>query len=319
MHNLQGDVFGARLCGDPIIYAGRVVLVEREDVLLRFDNRLHARYITGQRVEIRFKLSRAVWRLFHQGLSYVSDDLARRVLFPSQDPNLAPRTARVNLSRTAFNRTVVENTQQWQVVSSIVDRSHQPYPYVVFGPPGTGKTTTLVEAIQQFVAIHRGLRVLVCAPTNAAADVLCLRLNSLNTTEMLRLMGHSRDPRDVESSLLPYTHREDDQFTTPSLATIEEKRVVVATLATASRLVNVGVAPRHFDLIVVDEAGQAMEPEIVAVVAPLNIPQARIMLVYIRHQEAGLRRHVVLATSRTSLIRSVPHVCNVCVCVHACR
>jgi superfamily I DNA and/or RNA helicase len=42
------------------------------------------------------------------------------------------------------------------------------------------------------------------------------------------------------------------------------------------RLVNVGLAAGNFDLIVVDEAGQAMEPEIVAVLAPLKIPQVKV-------------------------------------------
>jgi len=44
-------------------------------------------------------------------------------------------------------------------------------------------------------------------------------------------------------------------------------------ISTILRLVNVGLAEGHFNLIVVDEAGQAMEPEIVAVLAPLKIPQ----------------------------------------------
>ncbi len=45
---------------------------------------------------------------------------------------------------------------------------------LVHGPPGTGKTTTLVELIRQVV--RRGEKVLVCAPSNLAVDNLLERL-----------------------------------------------------------------------------------------------------------------------------------------------
>ena len=276
---LKGDFLNARLCGDKDKYKGRVDLVEREDVLLLFDTRLHDVYIKGRRVEIQFILNRGPWRLFYQGLQHVTPNLAKNVLFPSKPLPGSIGTWNL-LQRSPFNRSVRENPHQWRAVSCIVDRSHLPYPYIVFGPPGTGKTTTLVEAILQFVDNQPSLNVLVCAPTNTAADVLCSRLTQRNVSEMLRLMAFSRNPLEVDSKILPYTNLtkgpsspKDGQFAEPSANRIEQMKIVVTTLAMASRLINIGVPAGHFDLIVIDEAGQAMEAEIVAVVAPLQIPQ----------------------------------------------
>lgn len=48
-----------------------------------------------------------------------------------------------------FNHHLDNNPEQLKAVQHIVAGSSQPAPYVVFGPPGTGKTVTLVEAINQ--------------------------------------------------------------------------------------------------------------------------------------------------------------------------
>jgi ATP-dependent RNA/DNA helicase IGHMBP2 len=65
---------------------------------------------------------------------------------------------------------------------------------VVHGPPGTGKTTTLVEAIR--LTLQTEKQVLVCAPTNTAVDLLCEKLNNLGLN-VIRL-GH---PARISESL----------------------------------------------------------------------------------------------------------------------
>ncbi|MBL8815744.1 MAG: AAA family ATPase [Planctomyces sp.] len=57
---------------------------------------------------------------------------------------------------------------------------------IIHGPPGTGKTTTVVELIRQMV--ERGERVLACAPSNTAVDNLLERL--LATGEPAVRLGH---------------------------------------------------------------------------------------------------------------------------------
>ena len=57
---------------------------------------------------------------------------------------------------------------------------------VIHGPPGTGKTTTVVELIIQ--AIERGDKVLACAPSNTAVDNLLERL--INAKQRVVRVGH---------------------------------------------------------------------------------------------------------------------------------
>lgn len=70
---------------------------------------------------------------------------------------------------------------------------------IIHGPPGTGKTTTLVETINQLV--KREKQVLVCAPSNAACDLLAEKLaqKGLNT---IRIGNLSRiDPEILSLTL----------------------------------------------------------------------------------------------------------------------
>jgi ATP-dependent RNA/DNA helicase IGHMBP2 len=69
---------------------------------------------------------------------------------------------------------------------------------IIHGPPGTGKTTTLISAICQSLIKNR--QILVCAPSNAAVDLLVEKLldQGINT---LRI-GH---PARVDEKILSQT------------------------------------------------------------------------------------------------------------------
>jgi ATP-dependent RNA/DNA helicase IGHMBP2 len=69
---------------------------------------------------------------------------------------------------------------------------------IIHGPPGTGKTTTLVQAILE--TIRRERRVLVCAPSNTAVDLLTEKLAERGVN-VIRLGNPSR----VSSLLLQHT------------------------------------------------------------------------------------------------------------------
>ena len=70
---------------------------------------------------------------------------------------------------------------------------------IVHGPPGTGKTTTLVEAISE--TLNRETQVLVCAQSNAAVDWICEQLLARGIT-VLRV----GNPMRVSDNLLDATY-----------------------------------------------------------------------------------------------------------------
>ncbi|KAM9015412.1 DNA-binding protein SMUBP-2 isoform 1-T1 [Ara ararauna] len=99
------------------------------------------------------------------------------VLFFSAEPRAFSETKPLQL----YNNSLDES-QREAVSFSLAQRDLA----IIHGPPGTGKTTTLVEIILQ--AVQQGLKVLCCAPSNVAVDNLVERLAG-QSVRILRL-GH---------------------------------------------------------------------------------------------------------------------------------
>lgn len=84
--------------------------------------------------------------------------------------------------------------------------------FLIHGPPGTGKTATLVEIVRQllcpqipcFQAHAEPLRILVCGPSNLSVDNLVERLTHACPSPPLRLvrLGH---PARLIDTILPWT------------------------------------------------------------------------------------------------------------------
>ncbi len=96
---------------------------------------------------------------------------------------------------THYYQNEILNPSQNEAVNAIIMANDLA---LVHGPPGTGKTTTLVAAIHEMV--KRGEQILVCTPSNAAADHIAIELG-YKGMNVVRIGNVSR----VSNELLKYT------------------------------------------------------------------------------------------------------------------
>ncbi|XP_004642527.1 RNA helicase Mov10l1 [Octodon degus] len=155
-----------------------------------------------------------------------------------------------------FNALLNEN--QKLAVRRILSGDCRPLPYILFGPPGTGKTMTIIEAVLQVHHALQDSRILVCAPSNSAADLVCLRLHEskvLRPASMVRVNATCRFEETIIDAIKPYCRDGEDIWRASRF------RIIITTCSSAGLFYQIGVRVGHFTHVFVDEAGQASEPE----------------------------------------------------------
>ncbi|XP_033097182.1 putative helicase MOV-10 [Anneissia japonica] len=144
---LKGDhLFATLSVGER--YKGYVHRVEMEDLVLGFNSSLVKVYIRNSKFKIDFTFNRRPLMLQHRAVMQAIPNGLKHVLFPKKI-TAAKATLLNNATITFFNRDIKNNAEQSEAVRHITKGSSRPAPYLVFGPPGTGKTVTIVEAIKQ--------------------------------------------------------------------------------------------------------------------------------------------------------------------------
>ncbi|XP_048467759.1 putative helicase MOV-10 [Rhincodon typus] len=164
-------------------------------------------FINNMKFNIFFTFNRLPLRLQHRAAQLAKYTNLKDVLFPTYSDEQCIHPLEKSLA--FYDRSLEENPEQVAAVHCIVSGISRPAPYLVFGPPGTGKTVTIVEAIKQVLRCIPTAHILACAPTNSATDLLCQKLQKhVEKRHIYRLNAVSRNwdtiPQDVQTSVISW-------------------------------------------------------------------------------------------------------------------
>ncbi|XP_041457695.1 putative helicase MOV-10 [Lytechinus variegatus] len=284
---LRGDHLFARFSdkSDKKSYKGYVHRVEQENLVLGFHADFRNKYIQGMKVDIEFTFSRFPIRNQHQAVeSATVEGRLSDALFPGTGSKVGTKGQFSKIpelqafKRTLFDQKLSKNMEQVQAVHQIVTGTARPAPYLVFGPPGTGKTVTIVEAAKQVYHLLPESRILVSAPSNSAADLVAVRLLNKGTpiakTHLMRLYAPSRPLISIDPVLKEKKCCNLGAYDlyVPTKDEIMTKRIVVTTLVTAGRIALAQFPDNFFTHVFIDEAGHATEPEaLIALAGVMNL------------------------------------------------
>ncbi|KAK0609655.1 P-loop containing nucleoside triphosphate hydrolase protein, partial [Bombardia bombarda] len=220
--------------------------------------------------------------------SSASEYWIQSMLFPTEADCDVQADMQLGLfARPSFDSAL--NIEQRVAVENICSQNYGVVPYLISGPPGTGKTKTLIEtALQLINNVDNVSHILICAPSDPASDTLADRLRPLlKPHELLRLNRPTRGFTEVADALLPYCYVSNDMFSLPPFHQLMAYKIVVTSCRDASLLMYTRVtnsdlytvqqnlhrtihptdrapsskARLHWNALLIDEAAQSTEPE----------------------------------------------------------
>ncbi len=143
--------------------------------------------------------------------------------------------------------------------------------FLLWGPPGTGKTSMMLRHLAQYLMQDTQENVLFLAYTNRAVDEICEAIEAngeVMKSLYLRIGSRYSTHPDFHDNLLekqmePIKKRQDLKVL------IAQKRIFVATVASMNTRAEL-LQLKKFDTIIIDEASQILEPQIVGLLSQIK-------------------------------------------------
>jgi len=140
--------------------------------------------------------------------------------------------------------------------------------YLLWGPPGTGKTSVMLRHLVDYHFHQTEQNVLLLAYTNRAVDEICEAIESINpemNKQYLRI-GSRYSTKDKFVDKMLTSKLEDINSRQDLLELLQATRIFTSTVSSMLGKMNL-LSLKKFDLVVIDEASQLLEPMLLGLVS----------------------------------------------------
>lgn len=209
--------------------------------------------------KVEFPLNRTQYKLEYNALNLISRIDLEKFLFPKTLPKKKPI---LQTEFRWFQPTIANNREQITAIRNIINMTSFPAPYILFGPPGTGKTSTIVEAVLQIWKNQPKAHVLIAASSNLACDEVTKRLKQFIPEEdIFRFFSRSceRNIENIDIGILEISNLATGIYEVPSYEHVYRCRITVSTVTNCGRFAQAKINPTFFDYVFIDECGSAKE------------------------------------------------------------
>lgn len=259
--------------------------------------------------DVAFGYSRGNYRKMHKAVELAVKRLSEKILFPHDID--AANAAQIDVQLGGDDELMLNgvpipwfqkhlDTSQKAAVVRALRAEFNPMPTIIHGPPGTGKTTTLIEIILHVFTQLPENRMLVAAHSNSAANLLLRRLIEYDFLHesIVRVVGICyQEKGTLDAALEPYCvcldskdHPGENDIKVKMLKDTSELapfRIIIGTCVGFGALMFDRTLP-DFAHVIIDEAGQCTEPEALIPILRVNATNGSVILAGDQMQMAPL-------------------------------